>query len=77
MEAVGCEGIWAWGEVAPGAVPVGMGFVGSMVGMVVGEFGIGVGRVGDGVVGVPVLGVCRIGDKCGVCMVKRLGVSGD
>ena len=58
IEAVGCGGIDVVGEVAPGTVPGPMGFVGSMVGMVVGEFGMGVCRRGGDMDGVCVLGVC-------------------
>ena len=63
IEAVGCGGIDVVGEVAPGTVPGPMGFVGSMVGMVVGEFGMGVCRRGGDGGGVNGSGVCRIGEK--------------
>ena len=75
IDVVGCGGIDALGEVVPGAVPGTMGLVGSMVGEVGVEFDIGVSRNGDDGGGVGELGVCRSGEKVGVCMMKRLGVS--
>ena len=75
IDVVGCGGIDALGEVVPGAVPGTRGFVGSMVGEVGDECDIGVSRNGDDGGGVGELGVCRSGEKVGVCMVKRLCVT--
>ena len=56
MAVDGWDGIGAVGDVAFGAMPEPLGFCGSMVGMIVGEFADGVGCTGD--VESMVYGVC-------------------